>query len=355
MSRKFKSIFAAASAFAFIFLSALCAKADGNREFSHAELLAKKEALLNYLRDVAQSDKYLTGQRRNGAASHDAEWKKLEADTGRLPAILSAEYCASSGQKPFPDAEAAMQWKSANAMMAEHWNKGGLVVVNCHFPNPYNEKFGGLRQQIKDKGVAVCTDGTPERARWLALLSEVAKGIKDLNARGIIPEIRVLHESDGGWFWWGTRLPPTVQQKLEDDFLNAVESAGGVAVWHKSWAGLVGGVYRPERYDIVGFDAYDKHARDLSCVKDLYSKTLASGKLFILSEFGPHYPGDNKGKKLEPFDCSDIIPGMDANCPRSLGAVWWAGPWSITNNRNSKEYMNSPRVITLGQVSYKGR
>ena len=317
-------------------------------------LESKKGALLEYLKSVALSDKYLSGQRMNSTEGHLREWKWLLSNTGRLPAIMCAEYCTGSGTKNFPDAEAAIQWRRMNAFILEHWERGGLITITFHFPNPYNENFSGLRQKVRDGGAAICSESSPVRLRWLALLDEVAKGVKDLNSKGVVPELRPLHESNGKWFWWGAYLPKDVQQKLEDDFLDPIESAGCVVIWHKSW-GMVDGdrIFKPERYDIIGYDVYQKKAWNLSCISKLYKEVLQMGKIFQLSEFGTHL--GKSASSRNTYECSDIISGMDKYCPRSCASVWWAGPEGIHNANGAREYMNNPRIITLGGVSYKGR
>lgn len=78
-------------ALAFIAIVALSPYLNAKEESS---IDAKKEALLSYLKSVAESDKYLSGQRWNAS-----DWEKLREKTGKTPAIICVEYCISEGNR----------------------------------------------------------------------------------------------------------------------------------------------------------------------------------------------------------------------------------------------------------------
>lgn len=97
---------------------------------------AKKEALMSYLKSVAESDKYLSGQRWNAS-----DWEKLREKTGKTPAIICVEYCISEGNRKLGKNEKPIQWEKINPIIKKHWDTGGIVRITCHFPNPYNESL----------------------------------------------------------------------------------------------------------------------------------------------------------------------------------------------------------------------
>lgn len=74
----------------------LCAAAYSQTpESAHAAKLdAKRASLLRYLKSVADSDRYLSGQRWS-----KSDWDEIKAQTGKLPAIMCVEYCAYEGNE----------------------------------------------------------------------------------------------------------------------------------------------------------------------------------------------------------------------------------------------------------------
>lgn len=338
--------------------AALCAAAYSETpETAHAAKLdAKRDALLRYLKSVADSGRYLSGQRWS-----KSDWDEIKARTGRLPAIMCVEYCAYEGTRKL-DGGRAIQWREINPVAKKHWDAGGLVRITCHFPSPYMEGGGGLRSRLEDGGEKLFSDReSPEKTRWLEMLAEVANGVKDLNKRGVIPIFGPMHEMNGGWFWWGSALPPAVQRKLWDQIYEALKKNGCRAVWLNALSPQIpiDENNGPDfgKMDAIGCDVYGfKSANNLAVVRDKLEIAARRGKIFTISEFGA-YSAHNpqRDKEFGTYDLTELIRQMDAHCPRAYGAVFWAGPWGIHKSINAGEFMNSPKIITLPHAAYEGK
>lgn len=336
----------------------LCAAAYSQTpESAHAAKLdAKRASLLRYLKSVADSDRYLSGQRWS-----KSDWDEIKAQTGKLPAIMCVEYCAYEGNRKLNGGK-AIQWREINPVAIKHWNAGGLVRITCHFPNPYMEDGGGLRTRLGDGGEKLFSaESSPEKTRWLGMLAEVANGVKDLNKRGVMPIFGPMHEMNGGWFWWGSTLSPSAQKKLWGQICSTLGKNGCRAVWLNALSPQIpiDEENGPDfgKMDIIGCDVYGfKSANNLGAVKDKAEIAGRRGKIFTLSEFGAysaHNPQNDR--EFGTYDLTELTRQMDAHCPRAYGAVFWSGPWGIHRSKNAKEFMNDKKIITLPDATYEGK
>lgn len=341
-------------ALAFIAIVALSpylnAKQDGGID-------AKKEALLSYLKSVAESDKYLSGQRWNAS-----DWEKLKEKTGKTPAIICVEYCISEGNRKLGKNEKPIQWEKINPIIKKHWDTGGIVRITCHFPSPYNESYGGLRTKLGDDAAKLLSnEDSPEKMRWLKMLDDAAEGVKNLNDLGVVPIFGPMHEMNGKWFWWGASLSPKSQRALWDQIYSALEKKGCRAVWLNALSPNIpidvenGPDF--DKMDIIGCDVYGyKSAKNLKVVDEKYKLAKAKGKLFTVSEFGA-YSAHNprRDKEFGTYDLAELPTLLDKHCPRAYGIVFWSGPWGIHESLNSEKFMNNPKILTHGQVEYVGK
>ena len=324
---------------------------------SEAELDAKKSALLKYIRDVSASDRYILGESYN-----EKDWDLMKTRFGRIPALMCVEYLYKEGMRKLKDGEKPVAWKSVNPVAERHYKGGGLVRIVCHFPNPYFPNYGGLRVKLEDKSAKlVASADSPEKSRWLAMLEEVAAGIRDLNDKGVIPIFGPMHEMNGEWFWWGAKIPVDTQRKLWNQIKAALDAKGCRVVWLNALAAgrslepykLPDGSYDFFNADIVGLDVYKyKRAKNLGCIGDKYNAVIENGKIFAVAEFGVKFGLDDKNGA---YDVSTLTEQLDAHCPRSFCVLFWHGPWAIPIYKNAEKLMNDRKFIKFPEVVFDGK
>ena len=128
---------------------------------------------------------------------------------------------------------------------------GSLIQMSMHFPNPYDNwqvtapgsatgvtcpGQGGVTTQLQGlsddcSGIndtfiaAMLTAGTAQNASWNAELNQFATGLLDLQNSGVVVILRLFHELNASWFWWGT-LTSARQAQLFQYTENYFESQG---------------------------------------------------------------------------------------------------------------------------------
>jgi beta-mannanase len=102
--------------------------------------------------------------------------------------------------------------------------------------------------------------GTVANAHWNAELSNFAAGLLDLQNSGVVVILRLFHELDQGWFWWGDEeLSQSTQAALWRYTENYFEAQGIHNVLYEfciiggtSSAGYPGDAY----IDLLSWDQY---------------------------------------------------------------------------------------------------
>ncbi len=276
-------------------------------------------------------------------------------ETGKWPSLVGLEYCFASGSYFASSASQAIEWKKANPLLEEHWEKGGIIRVLTHFPNPTNPKYGGLRDTAI-KIEAILTNGTTERNRWLALLDEVAQGFQDLDAKGISVIYGPLHELNGKWFWWG-KITTTQQIELWKDIHNYItnEKKCNNVIWlftPSAGSSDLSPLYEPLKnyIDMVGLDVYSP---DFNQYEGQYQYLTSSGKPFIIAEFGPRGPS---GKIENPYDCNTLVKNLKSNWPKTIAFMFWhADKNNPLMNLNAGSLFGNNLIVNADAVKYKGR
>ena len=122
------------------------------------------------------------------------------AATGKHVGGVGLNYYNNDASQPATGAY-AINWQAPNELGIAWWNAGGIVLLSgFNWPNP----SGGGASNTSVDIVSLLTTGTTVQNAWLSTLNDVAAGITALNAAGVIPLFRPLHEMNGDWWWWGT-------------------------------------------------------------------------------------------------------------------------------------------------------
>ena len=285
-----------------------------------------KEAvnLYNFLK-ASFGTKVLSGTTSNNNNSNDeATW--VYQQTGKWPALACFDFI----NHPWVN----QNWIDYAAPLRngkEYWGNNGIVNLMWHWRDPLSvNKSGAFYTADTNFDVSKVTD--PTSAEYKAMIADIdlistyLQQFKDAN----IPVIwRPLHESSGGWFWWGAKgaAPCKALWKLMYDRMVNVHGLNNLIwVWTTDVAGDALDWYPGDNYvDIVGMDIYpgdNQHGSQyfsFNKVKDLFG----GRKLITLSECGS--APDPALMKENGDMWSWFMPwcGDYTRLDKNNGASWW--------------------------------
>lgn len=162
---------------------------------------AKTKQILAYLTDLSKQGKILSGQFAGYSPdTFNMDWvNQITTQTGQSPAILGCDWACGWNQRTPP--EYLIDY-SCNPSLKAHWNKGGLVTVNMHLPNPSLANGGGYKERGSLNFADLTNQNTQTGQRWYRFLDRMAQGLDDLQKAGVTVLFRPLHEMNGDWFYW---------------------------------------------------------------------------------------------------------------------------------------------------------
>jgi mannan endo-1,4-beta-mannosidase len=298
---------------------------------------APTRALLDYVSGLeARTEKrVLSGQFTDfGNKGTLALLDTIHEHTGHYPAMAGFDYV------DFPTG--GLTTKIPNQSAIAYWRAGGLVTVGVHLYNPANPKGGGLR----DKGVALAdllAPGTATHDRWMQELDQLAAGLQELKAAGVVVLWRPFHEMNGDWFWWGAKPPAEfkkVWRHMFEYFTSTKRLDNLLWVYGPNHMKNTADYYPGDDcVDIVGFDAYTDHI-DPKHIKG-YEALARLSKPFGFSEYGPHGAQNPPGD----YDYRLFIAGMEKYFPRSTYFMCWNAKWSLASNQHVRELLDHPLIV----------
>lgn len=242
-------------------------------------------ALLRYL-----SNEYgkvtLSGQQDVG------ELDVVEELTGVRPAILGGdliEYSPSRieyGSNPNQHTESLIAQYEAGTLitLAWHWNAPTDLVLTQE--NPW---WRGFYTEGTTFNFAEALDnpGGEDYRLLLRDIDAIAVELKKLQEARVPVLWRPLHESDGGWFWWGTQGADNLRRLWVLLYERLTEYHG---IHNLIWVQTIEDLdwYAGDEYvDILGIDSYPQDYRDpLTSIWGEFLERFDGKKLISLSEFG---------------------------------------------------------------------
>lgn len=304
-------------------------------------LNARGRVILAYFQQLQASPdlKLVSGQFAgwSGSSGKMEVLAKIETATGQWPAVIGLDYCG------WDNGQAAIYTAPVNELAKAYWRDGGLVTISWHAPNPANPKGGGLN----DKGVELAELLKPGAThdRWMKSLDQIAAGLEELQAAGIVVIWRPLHEMNGGWFWWGAKPGAdfvAVWRHMFDYFTKTKNLHN--LIWdfgpnHGQQPAT--NFYPGDAYvDLTGLDAYTDHI-DPQHIKG-FPEIVALGKPTGFTEYGPHGASNPPGD----YDYRRLLAGIAENFPQLRRFLCWDAKWNPAENKFAKEFYNDSRVIT---------
>ena len=243
----------------------------------------------------------------------DSNRSDVKSVTGSHPAVVGIDFSGLSGR---PEKEVETYLQHIQKIIADTYNRGGVITAAWHFSNPVSEGGFYWKDSISKPAVKYIIPGGAAHEQYKKILQTIARAANVKGADGkLVPMIfRPYHEFDGGWFWWGKPYCTTDEFKTLWQFtVSYLRDSLGVHNFVYAFSPdnrfLTEATYL-ERYpgdkwvDILGVDNYGDFGRD-----GRYSLDTGYLKLKIVSDYA------KKRGKLAAFTETGLesIPN----------ATWW--------------------------------
>ena len=304
---------------------------------------------------------HCAGEDNNQAKGYQTFFENLRTETGKYPGLLGFEY----GYR------ANVNHAEVNAMLIDHWKKGGIVTLTWCADNPfkdgYNVNWNAIqhRDSIDLKKLLASAPESAEKSSYRNELMKVANALKALRKAGVVVLWRPFHEMNGSWFWWGpndAKSPSNLEDfKLlwQDQHQTFAQMGLDNLVWvyavnnpfNAVSRDAILGMYPGAAYvDIVGMDIYKAPVPDFI---DNYALLKQFSKTIVVAECGDDI--DNQGKKV--LDELDLLKKYRGKAGYFMQWHSWHNPRlnvkvrrAIIDNPNAKAMMNHPTAITLDEL-----
>lgn len=265
---------------------------------------------------------------------HPSNWlKKVYDHTGIMPAYGCVTY--DFDDDPFTDT----RW---NEGVKQMWDRGLLVGVYSFYANP----CGGKWNEPVQLEPIFAPETSPVKANFYRQMDRMAANLAWLKSRGIVVVYTPFVELDDRNKWHAKEGPKTGIRlfQLVHDYFTAKGLDNVIWAFHTTQrAGALQEYYPGDAYvDIIGKSAYGR-----GLVFDEYDwavqKKRTAGKVIWWAELGL------RDRAEAPRDCLDVVRKLDERFPELAGFNFWSdeGHYNVVGNRNGKELMADPRIITL--------
>lgn len=320
---------------------------------------AESKAVLQYFAALSndQLPGVISGQLAGGVKDIPHEFltsvAKLHDQTGKWVGMITTEY--EFGARATPD-----QLSTANQILIDYWQQGGLVSVGWAPVNPWTDQGNwpfdfavNANSKIED----LLTPGSPVYEKWQASLARIADALTELRDAGVVVLWRPFYEMNGFWYWYGSLSHPDDPQL----FVRLYRQVFDYLVKQRGLNNLLW-VYGPSHFascederckpvdwtypgndavDIVGGTSYGDGMR----VSD-YATYVTFEKPLILSEYSPEDDGSE-------FNNSLYAERLLNEYPRFASWTSWGGGWSLVAHPGAKELLNNPAIINRDAINWR--
>jgi hypothetical protein len=222
--------------------------------------------------------------------------------TGQYPAVFGFDLGRTElGQLYNLD---SVPFEKTRQYIGEAYERGAVITLSWHLNNPLT---GGTAWDNKPGAVASILPGGAKNAlytNWLDRVADFLTSLKGKNGESIPVILRLFHELNGGWFWWGkNQCRPDEMIKLWRYTIHYFREEKNIhnLLYAFNTDKFSSGEEYLERYpgdqyiDILGFDIYQGNAlkenaafakfmsRDLDMIDSI---AAAHQKIPALTEFG---------------------------------------------------------------------
>ncbi len=275
----------------------------------------------------------------------------VEARSGKVPAMIAVD---------FDRLDDPIRPDIATAIALDHWSRGGVLMVRSEFPNPLTGGVATDQGGLDPVAVnALFEDGTPERARWLALVDGYLDGLRLLQDQGLVVLWVPLADPFGsGGYWWDQgHLTDSQYRALYRDLVNRAGSAG---IHNVLWGWSVQAeVSSPlDRYpgdglvDVVGFSLHKavSPSEIAPAYLGLQAADLTARHPVVITDFTP---GPSGGPLASEYDMVDLLNSIRNGMPR-VAAVVNGFDTSSLAALTSSEYLRDEAVLTARELHWSG-
>jgi Glycosyl hydrolase family 26 len=198
----------------------------------------------------------------------------------------------------------SVPFEKTRLFIREAYERGGLITLSWHLNNPLT---GGTAWDNKPGAVASILPGGEKNALyriWLDRVADFLGSLKGKNGENIPVILRLFHELNGSWFWWGkNQCSPNEMKQLWRYTIHYLRGEKNIhyLLYAYNTDKFNSGSEYIERYpgdeliDIMGFDIYQAGAlRENAAFAGFLNKDLdlidsiafSHNKIPALTEFG---------------------------------------------------------------------
>ncbi len=249
-------------------------------------------ALLSYLEQTAGRG-IITGQHTQTNPMEEITY--IREVTGKEPKLRGFELLAYSPNINEEDAgEACLTEVYENRdtlKTAMKWaeESDGIVTFSFHWFSPLGGRDKSFYTEHTDfDPQKVLIEGTPEREAFYHDMKVIAGYLRQFQEASIPILWRPFHESDGTWFWWGSKGPEVARELyllMYDYYVNVCHLDNLLWVWN---CRLPEGYPGDEYVDIVSVDIYlpEYKPTDYATEYEELIHATAKDKVVALAEVG---------------------------------------------------------------------
>jgi mannan endo-1,4-beta-mannosidase len=266
---------------------------------------AKK--LLGYLEETSGKG-IITGQHTQTIPMEEIEY--IKNITGKEPKLRGFELLAYSPNINYEDADEACLteiYENRDTLAeAMKWavDTDGIVTFSFHWYSP----IGGRDKSFYAKNTdfnpeQILIEGTEERKAFYHDMGVIAELLIPFREANIPVLWRPFHESDGNWFWWGSKGPEVaceLYKLMYDFYVNTYHLDNLLWVWN---CRLKEGYPGDEYVDIISVDIYlpEYKPTDYKEEYEALVEATTRNKVAALAEVGYIPDADMLEKSRVPF------------------------------------------------------
>ena len=320
----------------------------------------------------------------NGSITDDCagiDAANYAANGNQYTGAIAVDYCNGYWGDPASPMCIFGGASDSNIQAKNWWAAGSLIQMSMHFPNPYDNwqvtapgsatgvtcpGQGGVTTQLQGlsddcSGIndtfiaAMLTAGTAQNASWNAELNQFATGLLDLQNSGVVVILRLFHELNASWFWWGT-LTSARQAQLFQYTENYFESQGIHNALYEYCivdSSYLSGYPGAQYVDLVATDWYGQLAGTQGPTAG-YTALTQYGKPIAFAE---NSCGSSGGPCLTSYNFESQLQDAEASMPNLIWINFWWGenPGAANANPFWQAYMQDSWGIMRPNVPGFGR